>query len=210
MKKMIGYGFAVLVGAGALAFEMSESLNFWRLAFPADKAFLAYLGFFLTSVAMLGYFYEFLYVAVGKTQKTVAIVMAIICGLGALLTAGMGFQITSYSAQGWEFTKADMESMAIIVQGLIAAHILALFVFYGGDAIAKAWKDDDGDGVPNIIDPDYKKNKGQKPQQNQPMHSNAADLALIENLQKKLDELEKANAAQKDLQKDPNSPAGKS
>jgi len=165
MKKMIGYGFAVLVGAGALAFEMSESLNFWRLAFPADKAFLAYLGFFLTSVAMLGYFYEFLYVAVGKTQKTVAIVMAIICGLGALLTAGMGFQITSYSAQGWEFTKADMESMAIIVQGLIAAHILALFVFYGGDAIAKAWKDDDGDGIPNILDKhdNRKDNKGMRP-----------------------------------------------
>ncbi len=165
MKKMIGYGFAVLVGIGALAFEMSESLNFWRLAFPADKAFLAYLGFFLTSVAMLGYFYEFLYVAVGKTQKTVAIVMAIICGLGALLTAGMGFQITSYSAQGWEFTKADMESMAIIVQGLIAAHILALFVFYGGDAIAKAWRDDDGDGIPNILDKhdNRKDNKGLRP-----------------------------------------------
>lgn len=165
MKKMIGYGFAVLVGIGALAFEMSESLNFWRLAFPADKAFLAYLGFFLTSVAMLGYFYEFLYVAVGKTQKTVAIVMAIICGLGALLTAGMGFQITSYSAQGWEFTKADMESMAIIVQGLIAAHILALFVFYGGDAIAKAWRDDDGDGIPNILDKhdNRKDNKGMRP-----------------------------------------------
>lgn len=152
MKKMIGWGFAALVGAGALAFEMSESLNFWRLAFPAEKAFLAYLGFFLTSIAMLGYFYEFMYVAVGKTQKTVSLVMAFVCGIGALLTAGVGFQITSYTAQGWEFTKSDMQYMAIIVQGLIAAHVVALFVFYGGDAIANAWKDDDGDGIPNAFD----------------------------------------------------------
>ena len=210
MKKLLGYGFAVMIAVGAIAFEMLESLNFWSIAFPPDKWYLAYLGFFLTSIAMLGYFYEFMFTAVGRTQKTTALVMMAVCGIGSLLTAGVGFQITSYAAQGFQFTKDELEYMALIVQGLIAMHIIALFIYYGGDAIAQAWKDDDGDGVPNIIDPDYKKNKGQKPQQNQPMHSNAADLALIENLQKKLDELEKANAAQKDLQKDPNSPAGKS
>jgi len=160
MKKMIGYGFAVLVGAGALTFEMMESLNFWRLAFPVDKWFLSYLGFFLTSIAMLGYFYEFLYVAVGKTQKTVSLIMAIVCGIGALLTAGIGFKITSYAAQGFQFTQTDLAYMAIIVQALIGLHILALFVFYGGDAIAKAWQDDDGDGVPNFLD---RKDNRQKP-----------------------------------------------
>ncbi len=207
MKKMIGYGFAVLVGIGALAFEMSESLNFWRLAFPADKAFLAYLGFFLTSVAMLGYFYEFLYVAVGKTQKTVAIVMAIICGLGALLTAGMGFQITSYSAQGWEFTKADMESMAIIVQGLIAAHILALFVFYGGDAIAKAWRDDDGDGIPNILDKHDNRKDGQKNGQKgmRPAYSYEQEIA---SLKAKLEATNSAKNTVENERKEPNPTTG--
>ena len=174
MKKMIGYGFAVLVGAGALTFEMMESLNFWRLAFPVDKWFLSYLGFFLTSIAMLGYFYEFLYVAVGKTQKTVSLIMAIVCGLGALLTAGIGFKITSYAAQGFQFTQTDLAYMAIIVQALIGLHILALFVFYGGDAIAKAWQDDDGDGVPNFLD--RKDNRPSKPMNINAMESRIAQL----------------------------------
>jgi len=71
--------------------------------------------------------------------------------------------------------------MALIVQGLIAMHIIALFIYYGGDAIAQAWKDDDGDGIPNFADPDYKKGKGNnRQQQNQPMHSNAAETELIQ------------------------------
>lgn len=182
MKKLLGYGFAILIGVGAIAFEMLESLNFWSIAFPADKWYLAYLGFFLTSIAMLGYFYEFLFTAVGKTQKTTALVMMIVCGVGALLTAGVGFQITSYEAQGFKFTKDELAYMALIVQGLIAMHIIALFIYYGGDAIAQAWKDDDGDGTPNFLDSDYKKNKGnnQPRPQNQPMHSNAADTELIQ------------------------------
>ena len=207
MKKLLGYGFAILIGVGAITFEMLESLNFWSIAFPPDKWYLAYLGFFLTSIAMLGYFYEFLFTAVGKTQKTTALVMMVVCGIGSLLTAGVGFQITSYAAQGFQFTKDELEYMALIVQGLIAMHIIALFIYYGGDAIAQAWKDDDGDGVPNFADPDYKKGKGNnRPPQNQPMHSNAADTALIAELQSKLAALEKANAEQKD----PNHPAGKS
>jgi len=153
MKKLIGYGFAIMVGIGAITFEMLESLNFWGMAFPVEKWYLSYLGFFLTSVAMLGYFYEFLYTAVGKTQKTVALVMSVVCAIGALLTSGVGFQITSYSASGFEFTKSDLAYMALIVQALIGLHVLALFIYYGGDAIASAWKDDDdGDGIPNFID----------------------------------------------------------
>ncbi len=162
MKKMLGYGFAIMIGVGAIAFEMLESLNFWNIAFPPDKWYLAYLGFFLTSIAMLGYFYEFLFTAVGKTQKTTALVMMIVCGFGSLLTAGVGFQITSYAAQGFQFTKDELEYMALIVQALIAMHIIALFVYYGGDAIVQAWNDDDGDGTPNFLDPDYKRNKENK------------------------------------------------
>lgn len=156
---MLGYGFAVLVGLGALTFEMLESLNFWNLAFPPEKWYLAYLGFFLTSIAMLGYFYEFIFTANGKTQKTVSLVMSVVCGIGALLTAGIGFQITAYAASGFNFTRDEIESMALIVQILIGLHILALFAYYGGDAIYLAWKDDDGDGVPNWLDKDSKKNR---------------------------------------------------
>ena len=152
MKKLIGYGFSILVAVGAIAFEMLESLNFWRIAFPPEKWYLAYLGFFLTSIAMLGYFYDFLYKAVSKTQKTVALVMAVMCGLGAILTAGAGFQITSYASQGFTFTQSELSYMALIIQVLIGIHIIALFVYYGGDAIAQAWKDDDGDGIPNLFD----------------------------------------------------------
>ncbi len=203
MKKMIGYGFAFLVGAGALAFEMSESLNFWRLAFPAEKAFLAYLGFFLTSIAMLGYFYEFMYVAVGKTQKTVSLVMAFVCGIGALLTAGMGFQITSYTAQGWEFTKSDMEYMSLIVQGLIAAHVVALFVFYGGDAIANAWKDDDGDGIPNAFDRHDNRKKNNEEIAMRPIKSYQQQIAA---LQMELEASKRAQEGSKDKDGDNSRP----
>lgn len=189
MKKLIGYGFSILVGAGAIAFEMLESLNFWNIAFTVEKWYLAYLGFFLTSIAMLGYFYDFLFKAKGRTQKTVAFVMMLFCGIGALLTAGVGFQITSYAANGFQFSKSDLAYMALIVQALIAVHILALFIYYGGDAIVQAWQDEDGDGTPNWRDPDYKKNKQQnqhnnqnqpRPQNNQPMNQNAADAELVQ------------------------------
>jgi hypothetical protein len=192
MKKMIGYGFAVLVGVGALTFEMMESLNFWRLAFPVDKWFLSYLGFFLTSIAMIGYFYEFLFVAVGKTQKTVSLLMAIVCGIGALLTAGLGFKITSYAAQGWQFTQTDLAYMAIIVQALIGLHIVALFVFYGGDAIAKAWQDDDGDGVPNFLD--RKDNRTQKPVNVNALETKIAQLEAA---------LRKSESSASNLEKNP-------
>ena len=206
MKKLLGYGFAVMIAVGAIAFEMLESFNFWSIAFPPDKWYLAYLGFFLTSIAMLGYFYEFMFTAVGRTQKTTALVMMAVCGIGSLLTAGVGFQITSYAAQGFQFTKDELEYMALIVQGLIAMHIIALFIYYGGDAIAQAWRDDDGDGVPNIIDPDYKKNKAHKSQQNQPMQANAAEMELV----KLREENARLRAAQKPADELPNSPAGKS
>lgn len=189
MKKMLGYGFGILIGAGAITFEMLESLNFWNLAFPAEKWYLAYLGFFMTSIAMLGYFYEFLFVAHGRTQKTVSLVMTVLCGAGALLTAGVGFQITAYAATGFQFTKDEIEYMALIVQILIGLHILALLVYYGGDSIAAAWKDDDGDGIPNWLD--KKDNRPQKPQQtqNQPRRVYASEAEEVAELEKRLAEL---------------------
>lgn len=192
MKKMIGYGFAITIGLGAITFEMLESLNFWNVAFTADKWYLAYLGFFLTSIAMLGYFYEFLFTANGKTQKTVAIVMTAVCAIGSIVTAGVGFQMTSYTAGGFEFTKDEYDYMALIVQVLIGLHLLALFVYYGGDAIVQAWRDDDSDGVPNFIDKTPKGQPTNAPAMNTNRQATAAPALDIEKLLARIEELEKA------------------
>lgn len=208
MKKLLGYGFAIMIGVGAITFEMLESLNFWSIAFPPDKWYLAYLGFFLTSIAMLGYFYEFLFTAAGKTQKTTALVMMVVCGVGSLLTAGVGFQITAYATQGFQFTKDELEYMALIVQGLIAMHIIALFIYYGGDAIAQAWKDDDGDGVPNILDKDYKPNKGGKDYE-KILAQQQDYIAKLKSQLEKANTPMNVNASETDAPSIPNSHAGK-
>jgi len=174
MKNLLGYGFAVLIAAGAITFEMSESLVFWELAFTDENWFMAYLGFFLTSIAMLGYFYDFLYKAKGKTQKTTAIVMSILCGIGSLATAGYGFKINAFDKYNFEFTKSDLTLMSILVVVLVALHILALFIYYGGDAIAAAWKDDDKDGIPNFLD-----NTDNRHVNQQPMTQYNSDLAAL-------------------------------
>lgn len=152
MKKFLGYGFSILIGAGAMLFEMSESITFWNLAFSQKDWFMAYLGFFMTSIAMLGYFYDFLYKAKGRTQKTVALVMAIVCALGSIATAAFGFKISAFDKYHFAFNESDIQLMSILVMVLVAAHLIALFIYYGGDAIANAWKDDDKDGIPNFLD----------------------------------------------------------
>ena len=46
-----------------------------------------------------------------------------------------------------------------------ALHIMAVFSCYVGYEIAKAWREDDGDGNPNILDKhdNRKDNKGMRP-----------------------------------------------
>lgn len=210
VKKYIGAAIKILIAFVVIAFLGLKSLDFFTFTTPAEQWYYAYLGFGLTGGGVIAYLLVFMWDADTDLKKTVAIVMLAICIIGELTTAGFGLQIDAWEKIGYVPTDSDFSAMVLAVQLLGFAHAAALVIYTAGDAIGTAFGDDDKDGTPNIIDPDYrKKNKGHNAPQNQPMHSNAADLALIENLQKKLDELEKANAAQKDLQKDPNSLAGK-
>lgn len=213
VKKYIGAGIKIFIAAVVFAFLGLKSLNFFTFTTPADQWFYAYLGFGLTGGGVIAYLLVFMWDADTELKKTVAIVMLVICIIGELATAGFGLQIDTWEKIGYQMTESDFSAMILAVQLLGFAHAAALIVYTAGDAIGNAFGDDDKDGTPNYKDPDYKRNKGNnqnRPQPNQPMHSNAADIELIANLQKKLAEFEKANAAQKDLQKDPNSPAGKS
>ncbi len=207
IKKYIGAAIKIVIAAVVIAFLGLKSLDFFTFTTPADQWFYAYLGFGLTGGGVIAYLLIFMWDADTDLKKTVAMVMLAICIIGELTTAGFGLQIDAWEKIGYQPNDSDFEAMVLAVQLLGFAHAAALVIYTAGDAIGKAFGDEDKDGTPNFLDPDYKKGKGNnRPPQNQPMHSNAADTALIAELQSKLAALEKANAEQKL----PNSQAGKS
>lgn len=161
-KKMIGTGTKIILAGVVLAFLGLQSLNFFEFTFPADQWFYAYLGFGLTSGGVVGYLIVFMNDADTNLRKTVSVVMLVVCVIGELLTAGFGMQVEGWNNLGYELTADDFRFMIIAVQILGLAHGLALLFYYAGDKIFELFQDEDGDGVPNLIDPDYRHN-GQKP-----------------------------------------------
>lgn len=156
MKKILGFGFQAALYLGVLAFEMIESANFFFFAFKDEQWYLAYLGFFLTSIAVLLYFYDFKFFADTKLKKTVALSMMILCAVGSVVTAGFGFNVAANQHTGFNFKPEEISAMTLAIQVLIGLHILALIVYNAGDAIYEAFTDDDGDGIPNFLDRDRK------------------------------------------------------
>ena len=187
VKKYIGAGIKIIIAVVVFAFLGLKSLDFFTFTTPADQWFYAYLGFGLTGGGVIAYLIVFMWDADTDLKKTVAIVMLVVCVFGELATAGFGLQIDAWEKIGYQMTETDFDAMVMAVQILGFAHAAALIVYVAGDAIGKAFGDEDGDGTPNFLDADYK-GKGKK-QQPQPMHSNAADTAMIASLQKQLEEL---------------------
>lgn len=118
-----------------LAFEATQSLNFFDFLFPPEKWFEAYLGFGLTNVATLVYLWLFLKDADTELKKTVCMIMMLIGVLGGIATAGFGMSVEAYSRSGFSFTESDISFMILAIRILLLLHGLALLFYFAGDKI---------------------------------------------------------------------------
>ena len=104
------------------------------------------------------------------------------------------------SDAGFGLTENEIKSMTLLIGVLAILHMLALIMELAGETIVNAWRDDDGDGVPNWAD--KKNNKPsqqpqpQKSQQPPALRQFANDTEEIEALQKRLAELNPTSGAQ--------------
>lgn len=183
VKKYIGAGIKFLAATVVFIFLGLRSLDFFTFTTPAEQWYLAYLGWGLTGGGVIAYLLVFLWDADTELKKTIAIIMLGVCVIGELVTAGFGLKIDAWKNSGYQMTASDFQAMVLAVQLLGFAHAAALIGYIAGDPIAKAFSDDDGDGIPNILDKDNSK----KPA-GFTVNKSETDL-LVLSLQKQIDEL---------------------
>jgi hypothetical protein len=152
VKKLLGGIVKVIIGVIVLAFLGMKSIDFFLFTTPDDQWYYAWLGFGLTGGGVIGYLLIFMWDADSALKKTIAIIMLAVCVLGELATAGFGLQVDAWQKAGYVLQESDFRSMVFVVQLLGFIHALALIGYTAGDQIGRAFADDDGDGIPNIID----------------------------------------------------------
>lgn len=152
-KKMIASGAKILLVMVVMAFLGLHSFNFFQFTFPADQWYYAFLGFGLTSGGVVIYLLMFKWEQGTKLQKTIALIMLVVSVIGELLTAGFGMQVEGLKNAGYTLTEEDFQFMILAVQMLGLFHGVAILIYFAGNDIARLFADDDGDGIPNIIDP---------------------------------------------------------
>jgi len=166
VKKWIVMLVKFMIAAAVLAFLGLKSLDFFMFTTPAEQWYYAYLGFALTSGSVIAYLLIFMWDAETQLQKTIAIIMLVVSVLGELATAGFGLQIDAWQAGGFALLESDFDLMVRIIQLLGFAHAMALIFYYAGDKLVEAFSDEDGDGIPNAFDSDYKGKNSQKTRSN--------------------------------------------
>lgn len=203
MKKIIAMILKVLLAAVVLIFLGTESIGFFSFVFPPEKWYMAYTGFGLTSLSFLVYLYLFIYDSDTDMKRVISLIMMAVGLIGELVTAGFGMQVEAWSQTGYAMTESDIDFMVLAVQALMLFHGIALIGYWIGDSIEKAFKDDDGDGIPNIIDR-TPRGVPVKAQQTQ-----AVDFDKIE-MQRTIKDLEKrlAESLQKSSKDDANPQTG--
>jgi hypothetical protein len=155
------------------AFLALHSINLFNFVFPADQQYLAWLGFGLTGFGAVVYLLMFLWEGATVLQRSVALAMAVVCSIGEVLAAIFGMMIESWAKAGFTLNENDFQAMLLVIGGLSIAHFFALIAYFAGDQIRELLSDADGDGIPNIVDPDYKKSSSR--QTNRPMVANASE-----------------------------------
>lgn len=184
VKKIFGFGVKILLALIVLLFLGTQSLNFFNFVFPVEQWYYAYLGFGLTSAAVVGYLVILMTDADTPLRKTISIAMLVVSILGEVVTAGFGMQVEAWKNQGLQLIKSDYNFMILAVQILGFSHGLALVMYFAGDHIIKAFQDDDGDGIPNVIDRhDNRKDKPQPQPKPVPTPTNVPVPALVTNRQ---------------------------
>ena len=154
------------------AFLALHSINLFNFVFPADQQYLAWLGFGLTGFGAVVYLLMFLWEGATVLQRSVALVMAVICSIGEVLAAIFGMMIESWEKAGFTLMESDFQTMLLVIGALSIAHFFALIAYFAGDQIRELLSDADGDGIPNIVDPDYKKSLSYASETEDVGHSN--------------------------------------
>jgi hypothetical protein len=178
-KRIAGFAAKAVIGAVVLAFLGLHSINFFMFTFPVEQSYYAWLGFGLTGGGLVGYLIVFLWEADTALKNFVSFAMVIICGIGEVLAALFGMQIESWKKAGFALTEQDFNTMLLVVGILAFIHFFALVAYLAGEKVIVLFGDEDGDGIKNYRDKDYKKNKGTAPapvyaqtsQQPAPQHS---------------------------------------
>ena len=162
MKKYLSYlSVFVLVGTVAI-FLGQHSIEFFTNTFSAENSSMGVLGYMLTGGGFFLWLMIFLWNSKTKLEKTTAFVMMVVSLLGELGTAIFNMYMHTVADAGIQLTEADVKGIYLLIGVLAVAHSLSLMIKFAGEEVIKAFQDDDGDGIPNIID---RKNNHQ---QNQP------------------------------------------
>jgi hypothetical protein len=152
-KKILGGGLKFVLMAVVAAFLALHSINLFKFVFPAEQQYYAWLGFGLTGFGAVAYLLMFLWDGGTTLQKSVSLAMAIVCSIGEVLAALFGMQIEGWQKAGFALTETDFQSMLLVVGILSIAHFFALIAYFAGDKIASLFRDEDGDGIPDAVDP---------------------------------------------------------
>lgn len=182
MKNWISLLLKITLAAVVAIFLGSESLIFFGFVFPAEKWYLAYTGLGLTMGTAFVYLWLLLKDADSSLKRVIALIMVVIGIVGELATAGFGMQVEAWAKIGYTMNTEDIDLMILVIRGLMLVQGLALLAYFAGDAVVEMFRDEDGDGIPNALDRDYK-GKNQKPIQNMPRvilaNANAADVEQV-------------------------------
>ena len=177
MKRNLAYfGLGVLT-IGVLLFLGKHSLNFFIFTFSGDDELYAWAGLLLTSIGAILWMFVFKWLAETKLQKTVSLVMMFIALMGEFITAGFDMYMQAMFSGGFEFLAEELRTISVVVSGLGLVTGLALVIHFTGDQILEAFKDDDKDGIPNILD-----NKPARPSVLKPARLFGSDEPVLEEL----------------------------
>jgi|SRR6185369_2398323 len=154
-KKMIGNIVEVALAAAVLTYLGYNSLHTFTFTAPKGQEFLAYLGFGLTGGGLVAYLFIFLWRADTMIKRVTSFLMMLVCGIGEVGTAVFGMYLDTWDRAGFQLTQQDYRTVLFFIGGLALLHFLAFIALKAGDQIRDLFRDDDGDGVINAIDPDY-------------------------------------------------------
>lgn len=172
MKSKLGRVFGNmalgLISIGVLLFLGSHSLNFFQFTFTAQNQIYSWLGLLLTSGGAIGWLVVFLSIADTPLRKATALIMCAIGFVGEMVTAVFDMQYAAVYSTGFQFQPDELRTMTTVIGILGLVTGLALAAYAAGDKIIEAFGDDDGDGIPNYKDRDY------KPRQQRPAYAQTA------------------------------------
>ena len=179
MKKYLSYlSVAVLVLTVAI-FMGQHSIEFFTNTFSAENSSMGVLGYMLTGGGFFLWLMIFLWNSKTKLQKTTAFVMMAICLFGELGTALFNMYMHTIADAGFSLTESDVKGIYLLIGVLTMAHGVSLVIKFAGEEVIRAFQDDDGDGIPNIIDrKDNRQQNQQRPQQRPAYAANTEKTVL--------------------------------